>query len=45
VQEQIIQQSIENGWKGLFEIKQEKQSKIKQSLNTWSEARKMINNG
>jgi hypothetical protein len=45
VQEQIIQQSIENGWKGLFEIKQEKQSKIKQSLNTWSEARKLINNG
>ena len=45
VQEQIIQQSIENGWKGLFELKGEKQSKIKQSLNTWSEARKMINNG
>ena len=45
VQEQIIQQSIENGWKGLFEIKQEKQSKIKQSLNTWQQARNMINNG
>ena len=43
VQEQIIQQSIENGWKGLFEIKQEKQSKIKQSLDTWQEARNLIN--
>ena len=44
-QEQIIQQSIENGWKGLFELKGEKQSKIKQSLNTWQQARNMINNG
>ena len=44
-QEQIIQQSIENGWKGLFELKGEKQSKIKQSLDTWKQARNMINNG
>ena len=45
LQEQIIQQSIENGWKGLFELKAEKQSKIKQSLDTWKQARNMINNG
>jgi len=44
-QEQIIQQSIENGWKGLFELKGEKQSKIKQSLDTWKQARNMINDG
>ena len=43
VQEQIVQQSIENGWKGLFELKGEKQSKIKQSLSTWQEARNKIN--
>ena len=44
IQKQIIQQSIENGWKGLFEIKQEKQSKVKQTLDSWQEARNIINN-
>ena len=45
IQEQIIQQSIENGWKGLFELKQEKQSKTKSALDNWQKARNMINNG
>jgi hypothetical protein len=45
VQEQIIQQSIENGWKGIFDLKQQKQSKTKSALDNWQKARNMINNG
>lgn len=45
VQEQIIQQSIENGWKGIFELKDQKKSKVKNSLTNWQKARNMINNG
>jgi len=44
VQEQIIQQSIENGWKGIFDLKQQKQSKTKSALDNWQKARNMINN-
>ncbi len=45
VQEQIIQQSIENGWKGIFDLKEQKQSKTKSALDNWQKARNMINNG
>ena len=45
VQEQIIQQSIENGWKGIFDLKEQKQSKTKSALENWQKARNMINNG
>ena len=45
VQEQIIQQSIENGWKGIFDLKEQKQSKTKSALDNWKQARDMINNG
>ena len=45
VQEQIIQQSIENGWKGIFNLKEQKQSKTKSALDNWQKARNMINNG
>ena len=45
VQEQIIDQSIENGWKGIFDLKQQKQSKTKSALDNWQKARNMINNG
>ena len=45
VQEQIIQQSIENGWKGIFNLKGQKQSKTKSTLDNWQKARNMINNG
>ena len=44
VQEQIIQQSIENGWKGIFDLKEQKQSKTKCALDNWQKARNMINN-
>jgi len=44
VQAQIIQQSIENGWKGIFELKEQKQSKTKSALDNWQKARNMINN-
>lgn len=44
VQEQIIQQSIENGWKGIFDLKEQKQSKTKSALDNWQQARNMINN-
>ena len=44
VQEQIIQQSIENGWKGIFDLKEQKQSKTKSALHNWQKARNMINN-
>ena len=43
VQEQIIQQSIENGWKGIFELKEQKQSKTKSALENWQKARNIIN--
>ena len=45
VQEQIINQSIENGWKGIFDLKEQKQSKTKSALDNWQKARNMINNG
>jgi hypothetical protein len=45
VQEQIIQQSIENGWKGIFELKDQVSSKTENALDNWRKARKMINNG
>ena len=45
VQEQIIQQSIENGWKGIFDLKERKQSKTKSALDNWEKARNLINNG
>jgi hypothetical protein len=45
VQEQIIQQSIENGWKGIFDLKEQKQSKTKSALDNWQKARNLINNG
>ena len=44
VQEKIIIQSIENSWRGLFELKN-KQGKIEQTLNAWQKARNIINNG
>ena len=44
VQEQIIQQSIENGWKGIFDLKEQKQSKTKSALDNWQKARNLINN-
>ena len=45
VQEQIIQQSIENGWKVIFDLKQQKQSKTKSALDNWQKARNIINIG
>ena len=42
-QAQIIQQSIENGWKGLFEIKTEKQSKVQKILSNYHKGLDMIN--
>ena len=45
VQEQIIQQSIENGWKGIFDLREQKQSKTKSALDNWQKARNIINNG
>tara|TARA_R100001510_G_C7629440_1_gene188606 strand:+ start:616 stop:1332 length:717 start_codon:yes stop_codon:yes gene_type:complete len=45
LQRKILQQSIENGWKGIFELKEEKQSKTKSALDNWQKARNMINNG
>jgi len=43
VQEQIVQQSIENGWKGLFSLKEQTKSKTISALDNWKKARKMIN--
>ena len=43
VQEQIVQQSIENGWKGLFALKEQTKSKTISALDNWKKARKMIN--
>jgi len=45
LQKKILQQSIENGWKGIFELKEQKQSKTKSALDNWQKARNMINNG
>ena len=45
VQEQIIQQSFENGWKWIFNLKEQKQSKTKSALDNWEKARNLINNG
>ena len=45
VQEQIVQQSIENGWKGLFSLKEQTKSKTISALDNWKKAQKMINNG
>ena len=42
-QAQIIQQSIENGWKGLFELKTEKQSKVQKILSNYHKGLDMIN--
>jgi len=42
-QAQIIQQSIENGWKGLFEIKTEKQTKVQKILSNYHKGLEMIN--
>jgi len=42
-QEKIIQQSIENGWKGLFELKTEKQSKVQKILSNYHKGLDMIN--
>ena len=42
-QAQIIQQSIENGWKGLFELKTEKQTKVQKILTNYQKGLEMIN--
>ena len=42
-QAQIIQQSIENGWKGLFELKTEKQTKVQKILSNYHKGLDMIN--
>ena len=42
-QSQIIQQSIENGWKGLFELKTEKQNKVQKILSNYHKGLEMIN--
>jgi hypothetical protein len=42
-QAKIIQQSIENGWKGLFELKTEKQSKVQKILSNYHKGLEMIN--
>ena len=42
-QAQIIQQSIENGWKGLFELKTEKQSKVQKIISNYHKGLEMIN--
>ena len=42
-QAKIIQQSIENGWKGLFELKTEKQSKVQKILSNYHKGLEIIN--
>ena len=44
VQSKIIEQSIENGWKGLFEIKTEKQTKVQKILSNYHKGLEMLNN-
>ena len=41
-QAKIIQQSIENGWKGLFELKTEKQTKVEKILSNYHKGLEMI---
>jgi hypothetical protein len=45
IQMKIIEQSVENGWKGFFELKKNEgtTSKIENSYNNWQEARELIN--
>ena len=43
LQAQILQQSIENGWKGLFELKTEKQTKVQKILTNYQKGLEMIN--
>ena len=42
-QAKIIQQSIENGWKGLFELKSEKQTKVQKILSNYHKGLEIIN--
>ena len=42
-QAKIIQQSIENGWKGLFDLKTEKQSKVQKILSNYHKGLEIIN--
>ena len=42
-QAEIIQQSIENGWKGLFELKTEKQTKVQKILSNYHKGLEIIN--
>ena len=42
-QAKIIQQSIENGWKGLFELKTEKQTKVQKILSNYHKGLEIIN--
>jgi predicted transcriptional regulator len=42
-QAKIIQQSIENGWKGLFDLKTEKQTKVQKILSNYHKGLEMIN--
>tara|TARA_R110000764_G_scaffold24144_4_gene58371 strand:+ start:5860 stop:6549 length:690 start_codon:yes stop_codon:yes gene_type:complete len=44
IQADIIEQSISNGWRGLFALKQEQKSNVKQLQSNWLEARKIISN-
>ena len=45
LQLKIIEQSIENGWRGLFKLKETERSKISNTLNNWQAAREIIENG
>lgn len=42
MQNEVISQSIANGWKGLFPIK-EQQSKLRQSLNEYNKGKEFLN--
>jgi hypothetical protein len=42
-QAKILQQSIENGWKGIFELKTEKQTKVQKILSNYQKGLEMIN--
>jgi predicted transcriptional regulator len=43
IQAKIIQQSIENGWKGLFPLKTEKQNKVHAILRNYKKGLELIN--
>jgi len=43
IQAKIIQQSIENGWKGLFPLKTEKQNKVHAILSNYKKGLELIN--